>query len=93
MNKKQIDLAERRSLLIQQAAAQRSVLAHNLEPWRARLSRIDRGIAVLQYVRRHPGWMAGSALVLAAFFRPQRGGKWLQRGWLIWQIWRKLRGR
>lgn len=93
MNKKQIHLAERRSLLIKQAAAQRSALAHTLEPWRARLSLVDRGVAVFQYVRRHPTWMAGAALVLAAFLRPQRAGKWLQRGWLIWQIGRRLRSR
>lgn len=93
MNKKQIHLAERRSLLIEQAAAQRSALAFNLEPWRARLSLVDRGVAVVRYVGRHPAWMAASALVLVAFLRPHNAGKWLQRGWLIWQIGRRLRSR
>lgn len=93
MNKKQIHLAERRSLLIKQAAAQRAVLTHTLEPWRARLSLVDRGVAVVRYVGRHPVWMAASALVLVAFLRPQRAGKWLQRGWLIWQMGRRLRSR
>ena len=93
MNKKLQHLAERRSLLIKQAAAQRSALSHNLKPWRARLTWVDRGVEGLRYVRRHPAWMAGSALVLVAFLRPLRAGKWLQRGWLIWQIGRRLRKR
>ncbi|MDP1644838.1 MAG: hypothetical protein Q8K35_07330 [Thiobacillus sp.] len=38
MNKKLAHLAERRSQLVAQSAAQRTVLAHNLEPWRARLA-------------------------------------------------------
>lgn len=93
MNKKLVHLAERRSLLVKQAAAQRAVLTYNLEPWRARLALVDRGVAVVRYVGRHPAWMAAAALVLATFLRPPRAGKWLQRGWLMWQIGRRLRSR
>ncbi|MBU2642254.1 MAG: YqjK-like family protein [Thiobacillus sp.] len=93
MNKKLIHLAERRSLLIKQAAAQRSALSYNLAPWQARLSWVDRGLAGVRYMRSHPTWMAGSALVLVALLRPLRARKWLQRGWLLWQIGRRLRSR
>lgn len=92
MNKKSIRLAERRSLLITQAAAQRTALAHNLAPWRARLALADRGIAAVRYVRNRPGLLLAAALVVAAL-RPRRLGTWLQRGWLAWQIRRRLFGR
>lgn len=90
MNKRLIHLAERRSLLVKQAAAQRIALAHKLEPWHARLALADRGIAGFRYMGRHPALMVGAALLLAAL-RPQRAGKWLQRGWAMWQIGRRLR--
>ncbi|MBZ0067317.1 MAG: YqjK-like family protein [Thiobacillus sp.] len=92
MNKKSIRLAERRSLLIAQAEAQRTALAHNLAPWRARLALADRGIAAVRYVRNRPGLLLAAALVVAAL-RPRRLGTWLQRGWLAWQIRRRLFGR
>jgi ribosomal 50S subunit-associated protein YjgA (DUF615 family) len=90
MNQKLIQLAERRRRLVAQAAAQRTALAHNVEPWRSRLALVDQGVAVFRFIGRHPALMVGTALVLAAL-RPRRAGKWLQRGWLVWQIGRRLR--
>jgi hypothetical protein len=78
--------------LVALAAAQRTVLAHDMEPWRARLALADRGVTVLRYIGRHPALMAGAALLLTRL-RPQRAGKWLQRGWVVWRIGRKLLGR
>jgi hypothetical protein len=91
MNIKLTLLAERRSRLIAQAAAQRTALAHNLAPWRARLALADRGVAAVRYVGRHPALIVGGALLLAAL-RPRHAGRWLRRGWLAWQIGRRLRG-
>lgn len=91
MNIKLTLLAERRSRLIAQAAAQRAALAHDLTPWRARLALADQGIAAVRYVGRHPALIVGGALLLVAL-RPRHAGRWLQRGWLAWQIGRRLRG-
>lgn len=91
MNRKLTRLAERRSLLIAQAEAQRTALALNLGPWRARLALADKGIAAVRYVRSRPVLIVGAALLLAAL-RPRRVGTWLQRGWLAWQIRRRLFG-
>lgn len=91
MNQKLTQLAERRRRLVAQAAAQRTALAHNLEPWRARLALADRGVLVFRYIGRHPAMMVGAALLLVAW-RPRSAGKWLKRGWLAWQIGRRLRG-
>lgn len=90
MNQKLTLLAERRRRLVEQAAAQRITLAHDLQPWRARLALVDRGVAVFRYVGRHPALIVGAALLLAAL-RPRGAGKWLQRGWLAWQFGRRLR--
>jgi hypothetical protein len=90
MNNKLAQLAARRQQLVAQAADQRSALAYDLEPWRARLVLVDQGVAVIRYVRRHPVLMMGGALVFAAL-RPRRIGKWLQHGLLMWQIGRRLR--
>ena len=92
MNGKRARLAERRQQLVARVAAQRVILAQDIEPWRARLALADRGVAAFQYVRRHPALMLGAALLLAAL-RPRRTGTWLQRGWLVWQLGRRLRRR
>ncbi|NDP47925.1 MAG: hypothetical protein GZ085_05940 [Sulfuriferula multivorans] len=90
MSSKLTQLVERRQQLVAQASAQRTTLAYTLEPWRARLSLVDRGVAVLGYVRRHPILMVGASLLLAAL-RPRRVGKWLQHGLIAWQLGRRLR--
>jgi hypothetical protein len=92
MNRKLARLAERRSLLVAQAAVQRTALELNLAPWRARLALADRGIAAVRYVRSRPALILGVALLVAAL-RPRRAGTWLQRGLLAWQIGRRLRSR
>ena len=92
MKRKRTQLAARRQQLVALAAAQRTILAHDMAPWRARLALADRGVAALQYVRRHPALMLGAALLLAAL-HPRRTGTWLQRGWLVWQLGRRLRRR
>ena len=90
MNKTLTRLAERRTQLVTQAAAQRTALAHDLEPWRARLALADQGIAVIRYVKRHPALLAGAALLIAAL-SPRHVGTWLRRGWVVWQFGRRLR--
>ena len=92
MNRKLTALAERRHRLVAQAARQRTDMAQNLRPWRARLALADRGLAALRSIRRHPMLVVGAALLLAAL-RPQRAGTWLHRGWLAWMIGRRLRAR
>ena len=92
MNKKLTHLAQRREHLVALAAAQRTKLTQNMEPWRARLALADRGVAVYQTIRRHPSLLLGAALAIA-LLRKQPAGKWLSRGWAIWQISRKLLSR
>jgi len=92
MNEKSSRLAERRERLVAQAAAQRMALAQNIEPWRLPLARADQGLAALRYIKSHPAWIVGGA-VLLAIVRPGRAGNWLARGWVTWKMVQKLRGR
>lgn len=92
MNKKRLRLAGRRERLVAQASAQRATLAENIEAWRAPLALADQGLNALRYIRSHPEWIAGVAVLIAAL-RSRRAGKWLGRGWMTWQVMHKLRGR
>ena len=92
MNEKLTLLAERRAQLVAQAEMQRTVLAQSIEPWRTPLAWADRGLDALRVFRRHPVWLPAGVATLAAL-RLDRLGKWLQRGWLTWQVVQKLRGR
>lgn len=85
-------LSERRERLVEQAAMQRQALARHIEPWRVPLALADRGLTALRRVKRHPEWLVGAVLLLAAL-RPRRVGKWLGRGWVSWQMMHRLRGR
>lgn len=91
MNKKLARLAERRQQLILQAAEQRIALTQNLAPLRKSIALADTGIAAVKYVKQHPVLMVGGATLLG-LLRPTRLGKWLQRGLVVFEIARNLRG-
>jgi hypothetical protein len=90
MNAKLTQLAARREYLIAKAAAQRIALAQNLEPWRIPLARVDRGLAALHFLKRHPAWLVGGGALLAVL-QPGRVLSWLRRGWIGWQMLSGLR--
>jgi hypothetical protein len=82
-------LISHREMLIAQAAAERHTLAQCLQPWRPRLAIADRGLAILRYASRHPVLLVTITLTIAAL-RPQRAGAWLKRGWIMWQLSRRI---
>lgn len=90
MNKKLARLSERRQQLVAQAAAQRTALAQNLEPWRTPLALADKGLAAVRYVKQRPALIIG-AVALFGMLRPIRVGKWLQGGLAAFQMVRSLR--
>jgi hypothetical protein len=84
------DLAAKRQRLVAKAAVQRVELAHQIQPWRARLAVADKGVSIVRMVGRHPLLLAGAAMLLAVW-RPRRTVKVLQYGWVAWQLVRELR--
>jgi len=89
MKKQLAHLMIRRAALVGQAAAQRSRLGQCVQPWRPRLAIADRGIAALRYIQRYPALLVVGSLALAAL-RPQRAGRWLTRGWMLWRLGRRV---
>lgn len=89
MNKKLAILAEHRRQLVARAATQRAALMTGIEPWRAPLAIADKGLDAIRYVKRHPALMIG-AVALFAVLRRYPGGKWLQRGWAMYELTRSL---
>ena len=85
MNARLALLAERRARLVSRAADQRATLAHCVEPLRAPLEIVDRGIAVIGYIQRHPV-VTFATVALTIALRPQRAGRWLHRGWIMWRL-------
>jgi hypothetical protein len=92
MSKKLRNLAERRKHLVAETSEQRLILAQNVEIWRAPLALADRGLAAVSYIKSHPIWASGITLGLLTAMRSCHAGKWFQRGWIVWQATRKLRG-
>lgn len=89
MNRKSIQLAERRQYLLAQIAAQRAALAQDFEPWRAPLALADRGMVILGYIKRYPALLLGATLMVTTL-RVKHADRWLQRGWVVWQLGRSL---
>jgi len=83
-------LARRREHLQALTARQRLELGQHVEPLRAPLALVDRGMEAVRYVRRNPLLVAGASTLFFAL-RKKGSGKWLRRGWLAWQLIRRMR--
>ncbi|BBP04043.1 hypothetical protein TPL01_15780 [Sulfuriferula plumbiphila] len=83
-------LAQRRRHLQALAASQRAQLGRRIERLRAPLALVDRGVEAIRFVRRNPLLLAGATTLFVAL-RQYGSGKWLRRGWLAWQLVRRLR--
>ena len=84
MNKKLIELAQRRAALVYRVERQRSELAQAFTPWHGPLAVADKGLLVARYLGRHPALLA-AGFAFAASVRPSGALGWFRRGWLLWQ--------
>jgi len=90
-------LALRQQQLLARSAFLRTQVAQHMAPWQARLGQVDQARAAVttswQWLRTHPEVPAGAA-VLLLLLRPKRAlalaWRWGRRGWLGWQIWRRV---
>lgn len=89
MTRHAIELANRREQLLAKAAMQRIALARDLAPWRVPLALADQGLSSLRYLRHHPSLLVGG-IGLLTVVRARRPLKWLERGWLLWQVIHRL---
>ena len=77
----------RRERLLARSAAQRDELALLLAPLRGPLAVADRGIAVAQYARAHPGLVVIAAAVFV-LLSPKRAFRWARRAFTVWRGYR-----
>jgi hypothetical protein len=84
-------LAERREMLVMQIAAQRLLIANNIEVWREPLAIADRSLTFICYIKRHPILAAGASLSIVSIMRTSRALKWVQNGWMAWRILQQLK--
>jgi hypothetical protein len=77
----------RRERLVARSAAQRDELALLLAPLKGPLAVADRGIAVVQYARAHPGLMA-IAVAIVVVASPKRAFRWARRAFVAWRGYR-----
>ncbi|HUW29725.1 MAG TPA: YqjK-like family protein [Sulfuriferula sp.] len=83
-------IAQRRSHLQALAALQRVQLGQSIESLRTPLLLLDRGVDAIRFVRRNPLLLAGAGALFVAL-RRYGAGKWMRRGWVVWQLVRRLR--
>jgi hypothetical protein len=93
MSDKLQKLADKRQLLIAQAASQRLLLAQDSHSLHRPMAMVDKAVAALCYIKQHPIYIAGGGAALLSLTKLSGIGKWYRRGWLGWQILNKLRSK
>jgi hypothetical protein len=88
MNDKLKYLIQRQQALQLEAAAQRQDLSENMHHWHLRLRWLDRTLAVLWFVKRHPASLLGLGTILATLI-PNRSGKTLLGIYTVIKLLRK----
>lgn len=76
---------QRRAHLVQEAAAQRSDLAWQIEPWKKRLSYVDQAVALVRRVHARPVLIA-LALAGLAFIARRRVSSLVGIGNAAWRV-------
>lgn len=93
MGSRLTELYEQRGRLLERIAGQRRTLAHQVAPLRAACDTTDRVLGLLRevagLVQRHPLAVASMAAALMVM-RPRWTWRWVRRGFLVWQGWRRL---
>lgn len=90
MNPKLLELALRKQRLQLAAERQRAELLAGLEVVEGVLDRVDRLRDGVAWLRQHAPAVSTIALVLL-FLRPRFTLRWLRRGWVGWQLVRRVR--
>lgn len=83
-------LQQRKAHLLARSAALRGALMREAVAWERPLGAADGTLVLLCWAHAQRYWLIGAgALLLAA--RPRRALRWLQRGWWLWRLSRRLR--
>ena len=93
MNNRLSDIQLRRGRLQERIAAQRTLLAQEIQPIRAVLQKTDRIVGRVRsftdYVKQHPT-IASLAVAGLVVMKTGRVWRWSRRAFFAWQSWRVL---
>lgn len=87
---KLLELAERRSRLIERARVQREQFGRGLAASDAAAAVLERAFRIVGEIRRQPLVVAAAVALLVAL-RPRRAFGWLAKGWSAWRLYRGAR--
>jgi pterin-4a-carbinolamine dehydratase len=90
MNQRLVELALKRQRLQLRAGAQRLELRQQLTAYAPVVKFADQVRAGIEYVKHHPHWLVGIAVAVVVA-RPRRAFRWLRRGFVAWQLYRRVR--
>jgi YqjK-like protein len=82
-------LARQRGHLITRAEEQRQALSQHIRDWRRPLEIVDGALAMLRYVKARPLLMT-LPIAWFAFRRIRILLRWINRGWLAREVFKKL---
>ncbi len=86
---RRIQLALKKQALLQKSAQQRHRLIEQSQPLLPLFALADRLQRGANWLKRHPALPVAALTALVAA-RPRTVFRWLQRGWLLWKMIRKL---
>lgn len=89
MSRRFDQLSARHSNLLAQCAVQRRQLGESAEEIEHELGRLDRGVAAVRRVLRHPA-MIGGAIVVVALIGPKRLLRWTTKGLMLYSTARSV---
>ena len=92
MDRRADEIARRQRELLRRSSALRSRLAEQADVLRGPLSLADQARDGWHWLRAHPEWPVGVAVVLVVA-RPRRSLRWALRLWTAWRFWRRLQDR
>ena len=84
------DLALRHGALRERIATQRLALASHTGPLENALSKVDRALAGVEWVKTHPQAI-GVAVAVVVVASPKRAWRWGKRGYFLWRSWQAVR--
>lgn len=86
MNRKMLEVMQRRGELLEKIAAQREQIAVAGMRWKTPLEVADKGLAVVHFMRSNPVLVA--ALTAAVVIRRRGTAALLSSGWRLWRLYR-----
>lgn len=90
ISQRQLELALKKQRLQYRCAEQRRELVRGLVPLMPVFAVAETVRRGAHWVRTHPAISAGLAAAIIVA-KPRMAMRWVQRAWLAWQAWRKLR--